>query len=84
MKPLILILVILLLPTAVPAAPHLLAESPLHHFGKIAEGSTIEHTFRFQNSGDQPLVISKVRSSCGCTAALLSAERLRPRRVGRT
>ncbi len=78
MKPILLLLAILLLPAAALAAPHLLAEAPLHNFGKIAEGSKHQHTFRFQNNGDQPLVISKVRSSCGCTAALLSADRLAP------
>lgn len=78
MKPILLLLATLLLPTAALAAPHLLAEAPEHSFGRIAEGSKTEHTFRFQNSGDQPLLISKVRSSCGCTAALLSADRLAP------
>lgn len=79
MKPILLLLAtLLLLPATALAAPHLLAEAPTYNFGRIAEGSKTEHTFRFQNSGDEPLVISKVRSSCGCTAALLSADRLAP------
>ncbi len=36
------------------------------------------HTFRFQNAGDAPLNIEKVRTSCGCTAALLSSEVIAP------
>lgn len=79
MKTLLLLLATLLLPTAsLAAAPQLQAEAPIFNFGRIAEGSKIDHTFRFQNSGDAPLVINKVRSSCGCTAALLSADRLAP------
>ncbi len=78
MRYLLLLLTILVLPSTVLAAPRLQAEAPAFNFGRIAEGSKTEHTFRFQNTGDAPLIISKVRSSCGCTAALLSAERLAP------
>ena len=78
MRYLLLLLTFLILPTTVLAAPHLQAETTLFNFGQVAEGSKTEHTFRFQNTGDSPLVISKVRSSCGCTAALLSAKELAP------
>ena len=78
MKHFLLILAALLLPAAALAAPHLQAEAPAHDFGRLTEGSKTEHTFRFQNTGDQPLIINKVRSSCGCTAALLSSDRLAP------
>lgn len=74
----LLLLTFLILPTTVLAAPHLKAEAPLFNFGQVAEGSKTEHTFRFRNTGDAPLIISKVRSSCGCTAALLSAKKLAP------
>lgn len=43
-------------------------------FGQIYQGDTVEHSFRFQNAGDEPLIIDRVRSSCGCTAALLSTK----------
>jgi uncharacterized protein (DUF58 family) len=75
---LLLLLTFLILPTTVLAAPRLQAEAALFNFGQVAEGSKTEHTFRFQNTGDSPLIISKVRSSCGCTAALLSAKELAP------
>lgn len=75
---LLLLLAILALPTTVLAAPNLLAEAPQFNFGRVAEGSKTDHTFRFQNTGDAPLLIGKVRSSCGCTAALLSAKKLAP------
>jgi hypothetical protein len=38
-------------------------------FGKINEGQKLEVSFRFKNTGDKPLVISKVQPSCGCTVA---------------
>ncbi|KAA1246737.1 DUF1573 domain-containing protein [Aquimarina sp. RZ0] len=36
-------------------------------YGEIAKGSDGVRTFEFTNTGDAPLVISKVYSSCGCT-----------------
>ena len=36
-------------------------------YGEIERGSDGIRVFEFVNSGDQPLVISKVYSSCGCT-----------------
>ncbi len=36
-------------------------------YGEIAKGSDGVRVFTFTNTGDAPLVISKVFSSCGCT-----------------
>ena len=36
-------------------------------YGEIERGSDGIRVFEFVNSGNQPLVISKVYSSCGCT-----------------
>ena len=36
-------------------------------FGEIQEGEKITHEFKFQNTGKEPLVISKAQGSCGCT-----------------
>ncbi len=36
-------------------------------FGKIAENSDGIHEFVFKNSGKDPLIITNVKSSCGCT-----------------
>lgn len=38
-----------------------------HDFGKVKEGTKVEHLFEFTNVGDQPLQIIKVDASCGCT-----------------
>ncbi len=37
-------------------------------FGDITQGDVIEHTFKFENTGSQPLIISNVLVTCGCTA----------------
>lgn len=77
-------LLLLLMFWAVPvmAQPGLMAESLTHDFGEVLQGESVEHRFRFQNTGDQPLELSNLRSSCGCTAALLSARRLEPGGMG--
>lgn len=36
-------------------------------YGEIAKGSDGVRIFEFTNTGNAPLVISKVSSSCGCT-----------------
>ena len=36
-------------------------------YGKISKGANGVRTFVFTNIGDQPLIISKIQSTCGCT-----------------
>ncbi len=36
-------------------------------YGEILKGSDGVRTFEFTNTGDEPLIISDVKSSCGCT-----------------
>lgn len=38
------------------------------NFKQIIEGDKYTATYKFRNVGDAPLVISKVETSCGCTA----------------
>jgi len=51
-------------------------------FGKVAEGQKLEVSFRFKNSGDKPLVISRVQPSCGCTVAEQPKEAIAPGNEG--
>ena len=37
------------------------------NYGKIDKGSDGKRVFVFTNVGDQPIVIKKIQSSCGCT-----------------
>jgi hypothetical protein len=62
--------------------PKLVVEDADFHFGQVYQGSKVEHTFRFRNAGGAPLVIDNVRSSCGCTAALVSATVIPPGGAG--
>ena len=42
-------------------------EEPDYDFGEVEEGSIVDHVFTFTNTGNQPLLISNARSTCGCT-----------------
>lgn len=45
-----------------------------HDFGTIKEGEIVEHTFKFTNTGEAPLIISSATASCGCTVPLWPKE----------
>ena len=47
--------------------PEMSFEETEFDFGNIAKGTPVEHTFKFTNTGDAPLVITNASSSCGCT-----------------
>ena len=48
-------------------------------FGSIREdGGKVEHTFRFRNGGDKPVVIVSATSTCGCTVPSFSQKPVMP------
>ena len=47
-------------------------------FGEITQGDTVSHTFTFKNVGTQPLKISNIKPSCGCTAPNWTQELVPP------
>ncbi|UOB16995.1 DUF1573 domain-containing protein [Abyssalbus ytuae] len=51
-------------------------------YGDIAKGSDGVRIFEFTNTGDVPLVISKVYSSCGCTIPKKPEEPILPGKTG--
>lgn len=55
----------------------------IHNFGTITKGSVVKHTFRLKNITKNTLVIDRIESSCGCTAALISKKKLKPNEVAK-
>ena len=51
-------------------------------YGKISRGSNGVRVFEFTNTGDAPLVITNVRSSCGCTIPKKPEEPILPGQTG--
>jgi hypothetical protein len=42
-------------------------DNETHDFGKVMEGEVVYHTYKFTNTGDEPLIIKNAKASCGCT-----------------
>lgn len=49
--------------------PEFKFEKETNDFGKIAQGKPVSYDFKFVNTGDEPLILTNVEPSCGCTVA---------------
>ena len=47
-------------------------------FGDITQGQQVAHTFVLTNTGKQPLIISNVAATCGCTVPSWPKEPVAP------
>ncbi|PIB29744.1 hypothetical protein BFP78_15310 [Gaetbulibacter sp. 5U11] len=52
------------------------------NYGTINKGDNGVRTFEFTNTGDAPLIITKVSSSCGCTVPKKPEEPIMPGQTG--
>ena len=51
----------------VPMGPEIEFEKVVHDYGDVPYNGNGECEFRFTNTGTEPLLIQKPKSSCGCT-----------------
>jgi len=65
-----------------PSGASLFLPENQFNFGQVKEGTTVSHTFELVNKGTDVLEIKDVRTSCGCTAALVSNSTLKPGEKG--
>lgn len=47
-------------------------------FGTVDEGEKVSHTYSFKNTGDEPLILSNAKGSCGCTVPKWPKEPIPP------
>lgn len=80
MRRTIVFAVLLILGASVLAAGtvELSVDNAEYDFGSVVEGSFIIHKFVLTNTGDEPLTITRVRTSCGCTTIALAESTLDP------
>ncbi|MBB4036004.1 hypothetical protein GGR21_001905 [Dysgonomonas hofstadii] len=65
-------------------SPNAVFEKSVHEFGKIAESAgTVSCEFKFKNTGDAPLIIQRVRTTCGCTTPDYTKEPILPGKDGK-
>lgn len=84
-KPLFLIVILLLTVNTLSFAgkgPRISFSTDYHDFGNVLQGKTVEYTFIFENKGTEDLWIKEVTTSCGCTAALVSSNTVKPGEKG--
>ncbi|MAO08325.1 MAG: hypothetical protein CL596_06405 [Alteromonas sp.] len=67
MKKVILVAVVALVSFAAQAQAKIEFKSETIDYGEIAKGSDGVRMFEFTNTGNEALVVSDVKSSCGCT-----------------
>lgn len=53
-----------------------------HDFGTLLQGEVVTYSFHFTNTGNMPLIISEVGSSCGCTVGDYPREPIAPGKTG--
>lgn len=53
-----------------------------HNYGTINKGGDGNCVFTFTNEGDEPLILSNVRASCGCTTPSWTQKPVMPGKTG--
>lgn len=63
---------------AVPSGPEITVDKEIHDYGIVVQnGDGLSH-FTVTNSGNEPLILSNVKSSCGCTVPKWTREPIKP------
>jgi|SRR5690554_1253267 len=58
--------------------PVITFEESSKDFGDIKQGDKVAHTFKLENTGNAPLIISNVAATCGCTVPNWPKEPIAP------
>ncbi|PWH81744.1 hypothetical protein DIS18_13770 [Algibacter marinivivus] len=82
MKQLITILFVGLISFSVNAQAKIEFKAETIDYGTIEKGANGVRVFEFTNTGDEPLIISKVSSSCGCTIPKKPKDPIMPGETG--
>ena len=51
-------------------------EKNVHDFGEIIQNKEVTAYFKYKNTGDKPLLISDIKTKCGCTTSNWDYEEL--------
>lgn len=62
--------------------PVITFDKTTHDFGKVPEAGKISTVFTFKNEGMAPLIVTKVKASCGCTTPDWTKEPVEPGQTG--
>ena len=59
-------------------APAITFKQLVHNYGNVYKGDNGSFSFKFVNTGKEPLILSRPRSSCGCTVPSWPKEPIMP------
>lgn len=62
--------------------PAITFDKMVHDYGDVVKGGDGNCVFTFTNTGTEPLILSNVRSSCGCTVPSWTNEPIMPGKTG--
>ncbi|MCR5456239.1 MAG: DUF1573 domain-containing protein [Bacteroidales bacterium] len=83
MKFLLAILVSLFCTVGTSAQPSIVFDTLEYDFGEIGElAGIVQYRFVYKNTGNKPLIINSVHTSCGCTSPAWSKEPILPSMSG--
>lgn len=54
----------------------------VYDFGNVTEGENVEFSYRFKNTGTNPLIVTNVSASCGCTVPEKPEAPIKPGETG--
>lgn len=68
----------------VPSGPtsHIKFLEEVFDYGNVIYPSENQHTFKFKNTGDHPLIIESAKASCGCTIPNKPEAPIQPGEIG--
>jgi hypothetical protein len=64
------------------SGPQFKFEDTKHNFGFVREGELVHMEYTFQNTGTQPILISEVKVTCGCTTPDFPKSPIKPGEKG--
>ena len=70
--------------TPVPTGPTttLKFDQETYDWGKVMDGDKVTHVFKCKNTGNEPLIISNAKGSCGCTVPEWPKDAIAPGKSG--
>ncbi len=70
--------------TPVPTGPTttIKFENDTYDWGTVMDGEKVTHVYKFTNTGNEPLIISNAKGSCGCTVPEWPKDAIAPGKSG--
>jgi hypothetical protein len=69
-------------PAPNPNGPSFKFEEEEFNFGKLEQGQSVSHDFKFKNVGKEPMLISDATATCGCTKPSFGKDPIKPGATG--